>query len=514
VTESEIERFYRLFIGLDRAYGKYILEDGLIVTDGEKAKGKGVGIVPIMDGNHVRFAAIDIDDYNLDIPEVLAQIRELRLPLVPTRSKSGGVHLWLFFSHDVPASAAQEKLIEISEKLGFAGVEVFPKQKKISPDGVGNWINLPWFDADAEDGTARYGWDLEGNDIKDLGKWLDYAEQHRLTLKDLDRIRIRGVEVAELPFADGPPCLQALCTQGIQEGTRDTVMFNIGVYAAMKAPDERRDQLGIMYQANAEYFDPPMSDTDLEKCNRPEQDYRFQCNVEPLTSHCDRARCLQRPCGVQMTGEAWHWGTFWHHIPVTSEGEELRRDGHWRIELHWNDEVHMLDGLSFEDVMTYRTLRGIASEMLHRLIPMIDNADWNVIVDTHLPLAETVHEPEDASSVGELRNHISQFLNHYGSRTESKQEVLHGKAWLSDEDDDECFWFKSEALLSYLKTQRYTDYQGTRLSSLLRSQFGFRTDVRRRIGGEASRLWTCPVKLRLGLQEVEDGDVPDPESTF
>ena len=44
MNEEHVERFARLFRGLDRAYGKYVLSEGLIATDGEKVKGEGVTI--------------------------------------------------------------------------------------------------------------------------------------------------------------------------------------------------------------------------------------------------------------------------------------------------------------------------------------------------------------------------------------------------------------------------------------------------------------------------------------
>jgi hypothetical protein len=515
--EENTQRFIDLFAGLDRAFGKYILDDGIIVTDGEKAKGRGVtvredlmpehytahlngehmlGVIPIKDGNFVRFSAIDIDDYSLDIPELLVRINNMKLPLVPTRSKSGGLHLWMFFSIDVPAKSAQQKLAEIGSALGFPGVEVFPKQHHIAPTDVGNWINLPWYEAEQ---TDRYGWTLEGEEIRDLGEWLDYAEARRITLKDLNRITISepAEGIAERPFSDGPPCLQTLCERGVPEGMRNQVMFAVGVYSRAKHPDDNRDQIQHMHAVNNEFFDPRMSDKELNQVhnNVDDSEYRYTCAQEPLASNCNRTICLQRRHGCRLNGTNFNYGTLWQHVPVTDEGEELYDEAHWRLQVNYNERQYMLDHLAFEDLMSFRAIYQKAGNRRLVLPPPEDANAWRNQMEAKIEHCEVVHEPEEASDIGELRSMVSDFLNMVGSGTDTKIEVRHGKAWL-DEDED-AYWFQSDTFMQYLKAQRYAKYGGTRLTTVLRDRFGFRTGLRRRVGGHSTRIWTCPSKLRL-----------------
>ena len=68
----------------------------------------GVGSIPIDETSHCSFGALDIDDYNLDLVELLSKVKRFKLPLVVCRSKSGGAHLFLFLSEKVAASEVRD----------------------------------------------------------------------------------------------------------------------------------------------------------------------------------------------------------------------------------------------------------------------------------------------------------------------------------------------------------------------------------------------------------------------
>src|SRR4051812_36663169 len=54
----------------------------------------GLGIITIREDGNVSWGCIDIDVYeHLDPAAVAARLIKLNLPLIPCRSKSGGVHL-------------------------------------------------------------------------------------------------------------------------------------------------------------------------------------------------------------------------------------------------------------------------------------------------------------------------------------------------------------------------------------------------------------------------------------
>ena len=178
---SNAERFAAIFDGLKLAYGTYRIDrkqangknvgKATVVQEPRTAalweghlsgKGAGVGIIPINETNDCKWGCIDIDQYPLDHKGLIERIRKLKLPLVVCRSKSGGAHLFLFAKEWVPAKIMQTTLNQIAAAMGYGGTEVFPKQVKLFLErgDVGNFLNLPYFDAD---GGLRYAFNDDGS---------------------------------------------------------------------------------------------------------------------------------------------------------------------------------------------------------------------------------------------------------------------------------------------------------------------------------------------------------------
>jgi len=110
-----IQEFIDLFKGLDIAYGEYFLNGDRDSKTG-KTKGQAItkrgpvteelfrkhlngeinlGIIPINKENKCSWGCIDVDKYNLDHKALIEKFRYKKYPLVPYRSKSGGVHFIL-----------------------------------------------------------------------------------------------------------------------------------------------------------------------------------------------------------------------------------------------------------------------------------------------------------------------------------------------------------------------------------------------------------------------------------
>jgi len=169
------QRFMALFAGHSGAYGTYDIDgkntglkvQGTAVTkrapvteelwESHLSGAKGIGIVPIREDNTCLFGAIDIDEYkNYDLKEAVEACKKAKAPVVVCRSKSGGAHIYMFFSEPVPAADVKRKLAELASVLGHATSEIFPKQDTVLTErgDVGNWINMPYFEGTS---TSRYG---------------------------------------------------------------------------------------------------------------------------------------------------------------------------------------------------------------------------------------------------------------------------------------------------------------------------------------------------------------------
>ena len=99
--------------------------------------------VPIYHEDKCRWGALDIDTYDLTDEEmnniVIGASRE---NLIPTRTKSGGLHLWAFASEEVPARFMRAKLMKSRDTLQLSPkTEIFPKQEQLENRGQRQWNN-------------------------------------------------------------------------------------------------------------------------------------------------------------------------------------------------------------------------------------------------------------------------------------------------------------------------------------------------------------------------------------
>ena len=140
--------FAKLFSGRDDAFGHGgggIVRSNLGLAqyaahlDGS---GLGLGVFPLMDDGTVYFAAIDLDEPNFDLAQTLRDL----LPGAEfiERTRSGNVHVWAFFSRRIEAWVARGIMRRAVEAVGRPQTEIFPKQDRLLPGMVGNYINLPY----------------------------------------------------------------------------------------------------------------------------------------------------------------------------------------------------------------------------------------------------------------------------------------------------------------------------------------------------------------------------------
>ena len=258
---SNVKRFMAAFKGSDVAHGQtqigstrrngkteaksFVVREPL--TEDKVAKhlaGElGVGAIPINNDNNCKFGVIDIDTYPVDHAGIVKQLDTLGIPMAVCRSKSGGAHLYMFFAEFYPASEIREFLQEIAATIGWSGSELFPKQDKILLDrgDVGNFINLPYFDAEQ---TLRYMVDADGQDVS-LEDFLDWIDNNQISLSELADFPI-GMN-QEL-FDDAPPCVQTMLINGFPEGTRNKGMFQTAIYLKKKFPDGWQKELEAINQ--------------------------------------------------------------------------------------------------------------------------------------------------------------------------------------------------------------------------------------------------------------------------
>ncbi len=241
------ERFAHLFRGHTLRFGRYVIKgeataekkvDGQAKTIDQEITPNdyqkhvdgtvGIGVIPLQgkpkEEGTVNFAAIDIDVYtqkekearNLTHEDVALALFET--PLIVTRSKSDGIHVWMFSEQGVSARLAIEYLNAQAAHLGVSGCEVFPKQtERHSDEDVGNWINLPYFGDDRKAVLPKKEGSIYSYVDVGLDVFLDVATGAAGTVTNdwlIDNTHMPSAtrdhsEETDL-FYDGPPCLQRL----------------------------------------------------------------------------------------------------------------------------------------------------------------------------------------------------------------------------------------------------------------------------------------------------------------
>jgi len=115
---------------------------------------KVVGVYPLNSVNETIFLAADFDgeSWQRDVKAVVRAARELSVPFVLERSRSGdGAHVWIFFEEHVPAFRARllgfhllSHAMNYEHRLPLTSYDrLFPNQDAMPDGGFGNLIALP-----------------------------------------------------------------------------------------------------------------------------------------------------------------------------------------------------------------------------------------------------------------------------------------------------------------------------------------------------------------------------------
>jgi hypothetical protein len=493
-----VERFADRFRGLSRAYGIYTIGKKDIAKNKVQGRARtvqgpvtrdlyaahikgaaGLGIVPIDDDATCRFGAIDVDIYDgLNMGEIETRIKGFGFPLVICRTKSGGIHLYLFTSEPTPAKLVREKLMEWAITLGFGKVEIFPKQVQLaSDDDVGNWINIPYFGGDK---TDRYA--IRDGARLSLSAFLDYADAVQVSVAALVAIKTPG-DV----FLDGaPPCLQTLSTAGFPDGTRNNGLFNLGVFARKKYGDDWETKVDEM---NSRFMDPPLQSREIQTIIKSlrRKSYSYKCNDHPISGVCNRTICLTREFGIAGNDDD----------PGVTFG------GLVKIETTPPTWIIDVDGVRVElpstvDLLSQERFRVLIIERMNILPSKVRPKVWDGIIQRLLQRVETIDAPLDAGIDGQFLTLVDQFATDRGV-ARSRDEIILGKPWV----DDGRVYFRAGDLLKFLDQNRFYQIKTARDAwRILRALNAGHSQFN--IKGKCVRVWNIPEPKKI------DGDLDPP----
>lgn len=437
-TMSELaERFFARFRGLDRAYGQYGLKGK--AKKGQKHLGSAktireaptadhwnehltgnitLGIVPICDDGTSWFGAIDIDVYDgLDHKAIAAQILAWDLPLIACRTKSGGLHLYLFCRESIPAELIRGKLMEWSVQLGFSGVEVFPKQTRLANvSDVGNWINMPYFGSKTAKGKGDRYAIFDGKGLS-AEAFLKLADTIAVDTDSLRAVAVPTDDPSKGLLREGPPCLQTLHQRGgIKEGGRNNGLFNVGVYLRKRFGQGEWE--AHLDEYNQAILDPPLGHKEVtqivKSVNR--KAYEYKCADQPICDVCNRQICLSREFGI-ATGEGDPGVTFGQLIKVETDP----------VTWIWDVDGARIE-LTTQELKDQARFHTRAMEELNKWPLAVKAPDWAKIVRKYLESVQIMTVPEDAKMEGQVMFFLELYCTRE-TRALNRDDLLKKKPW-------------------------------------------------------------------------------------
>ena len=268
-----------------------------------------VGLIPTRRDGTCSWGVIDVDGaiYHKDPVPVLKKIREKGYPLVPYRSKTSGLHLYLHIKGSVSAAEMRKKIHALAADLGFGGTlaDKFPNEDAITKDKngkykVGKCVNMP-YQGTTKGYCTRYCLTDDGKAIS-IDDFFNHVEKFRITPKQFDDLTIQTENKEqngpEPEWNEYPPCTQAFISNKVGEGQRNNALFNLAVLAHLKNPDQLKTEL---YERNKTCMNPPVerdSELDAIVAQIKDKEYFYQCETPIAKQFCNKEACRKRKYGI------------------------------------------------------------------------------------------------------------------------------------------------------------------------------------------------------------------------
>lgn len=430
---------------------------------------QGLGIVPIMSTGECAFGVLDVDKYGTDHAVLLRAIFSYDLPLVPFRSKSGGLHLYLFFSKPEPAS----KVIDILESFKILlsldeKTEIFPKQRAIKDGQTGNWINLPYFNY--ED-TKQYLMDREGYKLS-LEEAINTAKIKRASIDSIKK------SLEALPMADGPPCIQSINLLG-ETSFRNNYLMSVATYYKAKVGDDFQFAVA---EANQNLVDPLELDrlTATVIASHKKRSYTYLCKEEPICSICHKNVCKKRKYGIGGSEVS----------ELTYESlEQIRTDPPYYI---WTINGKKLKFYTEADLINQNMFRQLCLRYINILPMKLKEETWTDIVNKALKemTFQDVEEKAEVSPGAMFKSYLVEFLTKRAP-AQTKLQIMHGRVY--KDTVSRTFVFKGNDLIAFLHGEKAFRTYGTteiheRLKTMQAVAGPYRVD-----GDHVQHVWKLPI---------------------
>lgn len=508
MMNKKAEKFYEIFKGMENAHGVYnpthknengklvgaagvVHEPPTVTTWLNHLLGvSGLGIGPLDNDSMCGWGAIDIDIYNLKHNELLEKIKEKKLPLLCAKTKSGGAHLYCFFSERIEAATVKNKMTEMAVLLGYAFMpdgkpaEVFPKQVKVLTErgDTSNWLNMPYMGAYNKDGTltgteTRYFFNPTTGSPWTADEFLEYIDSYKINKIELQNIQVEKV-INDPLLVDAPVCIQHILSSGpIEEGGRNMMLYNLAVLANKIAPDDIAQRNAIIEEFNRKYCLPMLSATEVVKIQETitkHPEYQYQCKDPMLKSYCNVPLCKNKKIWIESSNN--------YACIIRPCKNKLRpmcifyKCNDTRIEL-------LVDDLYDQTRFAKKCM-----EAINIMPPRLKYEEWRQLVNNLFATRREINAPEEVSRYGKFSELIEDFSRSINPAFD-QQDIARDLPWYNVEKSE--LWFRLKSLETFLSLQKMK-YERSELYMKIKAMNG--KDKQIKIAGKNYNIWCIPME--------------------
>jgi len=450
---------------------------------------RSIYVFPLRPDHTVRWAALDVDIYTDEdvLKDIYKKVSQYKLPLIPCRSKSGGLHLYWFFSEPVLAATAIDRIRLIAAFIGQASCEVFPKHSELgSHEGsvvYGNGLNMPYVKNE-----MRYAYRPEDPSYAlSATEFLDYAKELSSTNETLNAFMLPDIEGE--PWPDGPPCLNTIFTDVLNTVHRNDLLFNLVLYFKKSNPDKVEALLTAANQKLAEPLETPEVARVLKSATK--KDYHYKCSQQPICRFCQRNKCGQRKFGRDKD-----------HDLLDPNNKTLVKVNSspplWYITLEDQTIQLTSDELAIQSKFKLRVM-----ESLLKVIPIVEAKEWESIKKLWLDNCTVIEVPEDATPLGQLKTVLWEYMT---VANKERDALTTSGCWMDEEHD--LLYFTVAKFQDYLKRRQFIALKPHEIITALRHNMGVK-EQRLRVGLNQTRCWVLDTNKLDKAYSVEEVVIED-----
>jgi hypothetical protein len=418
--------------------------------------GDGIAIEPLCADNKCWLAVIDIDVHGVNYTSLIQRLYRHGLKFAPFVSKSGGLHIYFFFTNAEKGKDAIEAVSRVVEIFGLgrlycsakgqSKVEVFPKHAVLQPDSLGSCLFLPYYNIANPTACRQKMLTTEGKLIG-IVKAIPAIEGMFTSVTEMNAV------LDKLPYGDAPYCVQMLTLTGaLAEGDgRNDFIYQAAVYLKKKQKDNFIDELKVINNELAE----PQPDRDVEATYRSvmAKQLEYKCKSGPCSEFCDTKLCRKREYGVgKDKGNHFTGFASWGEISRVMAEEPYYI---WKVQVEEGGPIKDLRLDGEDDLMNQIVVARACIKCLNKAPMIIKTNDWIAIVNQSLLGIENrnieIPKSTDTTETSALRRYFVRYLTH--------TQMQHGLPYLVQlgqvYKNEGFYFFTTEGFKDYLRIQKF-----------------------------------------------------------